>query len=136
MWHCDFDSLFVHVYTYIYIRFVDLKVKGRVTEVKGQRKGEKRQIFYLLAYFPNGCNSQNWANLKPGFRSFMPVFHVCGGAQALEPSSAPSWVYCQGAESKLEQQGIDPPLIWNATLQLVVQSTVSQHCTCLNIFDL
>lgn len=38
-----------------------------------------REIFHLLVYSPNGCNSPGWARLKPGAWNFIQDLHMDNG---------------------------------------------------------
>lgn len=49
-----------------------------------QKEGERQRSACWLAFrFPNSCNSQEWARLKPGARKSNQVSHLGTGAQVL-----------------------------------------------------
>lgn len=50
--------------------------------LKGAIGRQWGEIFYLLVHSPNGCNTQNWAKLKPG-ASHLCLPHVWQGPNHL-----------------------------------------------------
>lgn len=46
-----------------------------------------REIFHPLVYFPNGCDSQGWARLKPKPSTHLGLSKWVTGAEAFGPSS-------------------------------------------------
>lgn len=61
-----FVCLFVSVFedsSYFYLK-IYLQEEGEIQE---------RNIFHLWVQVPNGCNGQNWADLKSGARGFTHV---------------------------------------------------------------
>lgn len=61
----------------------------RVRKMQTQRERGRggREIFQALIHFPNPCNSQGCAGLRPGVRSPIQISHVVTGTLGLWPSS-------------------------------------------------
>lgn len=69
-----------------------------------QREEEIHTEKYLPSFdsLPNVYNSQDWARLTPGARSFLQVFHLGPEVQAFGPSSIPFPDSLVGAELEVE----------------------------------
>lgn len=50
-------------------------------------KGIEGKVLHLLVYYPNACNSQPWASLKPRARTHIREATSMARDQRLEPSS-------------------------------------------------
>lgn len=61
---------------YSFLEKVYLLEKQRRRERGGERSRERKEIFYLLFNFPNGCSGQRWAMPKSRTWSFLVL--PCG----------------------------------------------------------
>lgn len=59
-----------------------------------------------LAHNSNACKSWGWARLKPGVKSFFPVFQMDAGFLLLRP------FFVAFPDTLLEQPGLEPVPMW------------------------
>lgn len=87
-------------------------LKGKITEREGKAK---KEIVYLQVHSKHGHNSWSWAGVKPGQKSYFWVSNMGAWAQGNWPSLATLPGHDQGAESKVEQLGLESVSRWDAS---------------------